>query len=229
MTQDTVNKRSGAVRLAYAMRYMRFKFVRKKHVFANNFHAFSAYLPNKYVHLCTNRQTKFEGVSKSPVVGYNDAKQRIRYLAIGWPPSGENAGNTAENTHRLLQIVKKSDEREGQPQRRRMEICINGKYLFRHAHSICACTSHMRIHIPYTHAHAHSTCAYTSHIHMHIPHAHAHAHSTCACINYTCPPHSIFAQEDVVACRHSVGFWGGRFLEISSCRMWFSLLVVENA
>ena len=46
------------------------------------------------------------GVSKSPVVGYNENNQRIRYLCIGRPPSGENEGDTAVNTHRVLQIVK---------------------------------------------------------------------------------------------------------------------------
>ena len=53
-----------------------------------------------------NRQKKFEDVSKSPVVGYNNKKQRVRYLCFGSPPSGENEGNTAANTHRVLQIVK---------------------------------------------------------------------------------------------------------------------------
>ena len=55
-----------------------------------------------------NRQKKFQGVSKSQVVDYNDQNQRIRYLCIGCPPSGENSGNTAANTHRVLNIVKKA-------------------------------------------------------------------------------------------------------------------------
>lgn len=60
-----------------------------------------------------NRQKKFEGVTKSPVVDYNDEKQRIRYLCIGWPPSGENSGNTAANTHLVLAIVNKAMQETG--------------------------------------------------------------------------------------------------------------------
>ena len=60
-----------------------------------------------------NRQKTFQGVSKSPVVNYNDQKQRIRYLCIGCPPSGENSVNTAANTHRVLNIVKKAMQETG--------------------------------------------------------------------------------------------------------------------
>ena len=52
------------------------------------------------------RNKKFEGVSKSEVVGYNEEKQRIRYLCFGDPPLGKNGGNTAANTHRVLQIIR---------------------------------------------------------------------------------------------------------------------------
>ena len=44
----------------------------------------------------------------SPVVGYNSKKQRIRYLGLGDPPLGANGGNTASNTHRVLQIIKRA-------------------------------------------------------------------------------------------------------------------------
>ena len=55
-----------------------------------------------------NRRKKIDGVTKSEVVGYNDTGQRQRYLSFGDPPSGANGGNTAYNTHRVLQIVEKA-------------------------------------------------------------------------------------------------------------------------
>ena len=60
-----------------------------------------------------NRQKKFEGVSKSPVVDYNEKKQRVHYLSIGRPPRGENEGNTAANTHKVLQILKTAMKEKG--------------------------------------------------------------------------------------------------------------------
>ena len=139
----------------------------KKHVFANNFHAFSAYLPNKYVHLCTSRQTKFEGVSKSPVVGYNDVKQHILYLAIGWSPSGENSGNTVTNTHRVLQIVKTAMKERGNHGDGGWKSALTVSFYLDHVYF---CTNNKITLVPHT------------------------AHTVC-----------IFAQEDVVAYRHSVG------------------------
>lgn len=57
-----------------------------------------------------NRQRKFDGVAKSPVVGSNKQGHRFRYLSFGDPPLGVNGGNTAYNTHRVLEIVRKAKE-----------------------------------------------------------------------------------------------------------------------
>ena len=40
------------------------------------------------------------------MVGYNEKKQRIRYLSFDNPPLGKNEGNTAANTHRVLEIIR---------------------------------------------------------------------------------------------------------------------------
>lgn len=58
------------------------------------------------VHACCCRNKKFKGVTKSPVVGYGEARQRVRYLCFGNAPMGSNAGNTAANTHCVLKIVR---------------------------------------------------------------------------------------------------------------------------
>ena len=60
-----------------------------------------------------NRKLKFAGVRKANFVGYNSTKQRIHYLCIGTPPQGRSGGNTAANTHRVLQIVQKAMRETG--------------------------------------------------------------------------------------------------------------------
>ena len=55
-----------------------------------------------------NRNKQFDGVVKSPIVGYNNANQRIRYLCFGNPPLGANRGNTAVNTHRVMRIIEQA-------------------------------------------------------------------------------------------------------------------------
>ena len=104
--KDGNNDRSGAVRLAYEMRYMTFlcahRFIRFFSAFRFGFalHIFALH----------NRNKKFNGVTKSEVVGYNKAGQRQRPLSFGNPPLGVNGGNTANNTHKVLKIVERAYE-----------------------------------------------------------------------------------------------------------------------
>ena len=51
------------------------------------------------------RKLNFARVRKANFVGYNSSKQRVHYLCLGSPPPGENGGNTAVNTHRVLKII----------------------------------------------------------------------------------------------------------------------------
>ena len=67
-------------------------------------------LPKKLVNVRVIRKKKFEGVTKSAVVGFNAAKQRLRFLSLGQPPLGRNGGNTPYNTHRVLQIIDRAKE-----------------------------------------------------------------------------------------------------------------------
>ena len=50
---------------------------------------------------------------KANFVGYNAKKQRVHYLCIGTPPPGKSGGNTAVNTHRVLQIVQEAMRETG--------------------------------------------------------------------------------------------------------------------
>jgi hypothetical protein len=52
-------------------------------------------------------------VAKDPFVAYNPKKQRVRYLGLGAPALGANGGNTASDTHRLLQTIMNAQKATG--------------------------------------------------------------------------------------------------------------------
>ena len=52
-------------------------------------------------------------MQKSDIVGRNASEGRIRYLCFGSPPPGKNGGNTAGNTHRVVQIVRAAIHEQG--------------------------------------------------------------------------------------------------------------------
>ena len=146
------------------------------------------------------RKKKCEGVVKSAVVGFNAAKQRLRFLSLGQPPLGRNGGNTPYNTHRVLQIIDRAKETKRNcgdgGWKADLSVCThiyahthNNIYACTHTHTymhvyICTHTrARMHTHIYiciHTYAHIHMHACIRIHMHMHVyicTHTHAHMHT----------------------------------------------------